>query len=103
MKLTSSTEPSFEARHSSNKPWDRFNLRDLIKSSQDAFERFFEEREDEGEVIQQSSKWVKGTIWSLMGTATFAVSWLAIAKTDEVVTVIGKLEPLGSVRRFRCM
>ncbi|QNJ10246.1 secretion HlyD family domain protein [Synechococcus sp. M16.1] len=54
----------------------------MIKSSQDALERFFQEREDEGEVIQQSSKWVKGTIWSLMGTATFAVSWLAIAKTD---------------------
>ena len=98
---TSSTEPSFEARHSSNKPWDRFNLRDLIKSSQDALERFFQEREDEGEVIQQSSKWVKGTIWSLMGTATFAVSWLAIAKTDEVVTVTGKLEPLGSVQAIQ--
>ena len=34
----------------------------------------------------------------MIGTATFAISWLAIAKTDEVVTVTGKLEPLGSVR-----
>ena len=33
-----------------------------------------------------------------MGTATFAISWLALAKTDEVVTVKGKLEPIGSVQ-----
>ena len=26
------------------------------------------------------------------------IGWLAIAKTDEVVTVTGKLEPLGSVQ-----
>ena len=32
-----------------------------------------------------------------MGTATFAISWLA-GKTDEVVTVKGKLEPIGSVQ-----
>ena len=61
-------------------------------------EGFFQERDNEGEVIQQSSKWIKGSIWGLMGTATFAIGWLAIAKTDEVVTVTGKLEPLGSVQ-----
>ena len=83
---------------SSNTTWNRFNPRDWIKSSQDAVEGFFQERDNEGEVIQQSSKWLKGTIWSLMGTATFAIGWLAIAKTDEVVTVTGKLEPLGSVQ-----
>ena len=33
-----------------------------------------------------------------MGTATFAIGWLAIAKTDEVVTVTGKLSRLAPCR-----
>ena len=33
-----------------------------------------------------------------MSTAGFAIGWLALATTDEVVTVSGKLEPLGSVQ-----
>ena len=37
----------------------------------------------------------------LIGTATFAVAWLAIAKTDEIVSVTGKLEPLGSVQEIQ--
>ena len=36
-----------------------------------------------------------------MGTATFAVAWLAIAKTDEIISVTGKLEPLGSVQEIQ--
>ena len=70
----------------------------LIKSSQNAVNGLFKEHDIQGEIIQQSPKWAQFTIISLIGTATFAISWLAIAKTDEVVTVTGKLEPLGSVR-----
>ena len=32
-----------------------------------------------------------------MGTATFAVGWISVAKTDEVVIATGKLEPIGGV------
>ena len=39
---------------------------------------------DEGDVIQQSPVWMRATTLGLMGTATFALAWLAIAKTDEV-------------------
>ena len=70
----------------------------LIKSSQNAVNGLFKEHDIQGEIIQQSPKWAQFTIISLIGTATFAIGWLAIAKTDEVVTVTGKLEPLGSVR-----
>lgn len=69
-----------------------------IKSAQDFVERIFKERETEGEAIQQSPRWMRATTWSLIGTAGFAISWLALATTDEVVTVSGKLEPLGSVQ-----
>ena len=92
------SKPNLQPMSSANKPLNRFNPSDWIKSTQDAVEGFFQERDSEGEVIQQSSKWIKGSIWGLMGTATFAIGWLAIAKTDEVVTVTGKLEPLGSVQ-----
>ena len=62
-----------------------------IKSAQDFVEGLFKERETEGEAIQQSPQWMRATTWSLIGTAGFAISWLALATTDEVVTVSGKL------------
>lgn len=69
-----------------------------IKSAQDFVEGIFKERETEEEAIQQSPRWMRATTWGLMGTAGFAISWLALATTDEVVTVSGRLEPLGSVQ-----
>ena len=38
----------------------------------------------------------QSTIWSLMGTATFAISWLPSLK--RMKWSAGKLEPLGSVQ-----
>ena len=74
---------------------------ELIKKAQELIEQLFVEQEGEGEVIQQSPIWMRATTWGLMGTATFAVAWLAIAKTDEIVSVTGKLEPLGSVQEIQ--
>jgi len=56
---------------------------------------------DKGDVIQQSSIWIRLTTSCLIGSATFAVAWLGFAKTDEVVTVSGKLEPIGSVQNIQ--
>ena len=72
-----------------------------LRQAQDAIERFIKERENEGEAIKQSPLWMQATTLGLMGTATFAIGWLALAKTDEVVTVSGKLEPLGSVQEIQ--
>lgn len=72
-----------------------------IRRAQDSFENFFKERDNEGEVIQQSPVWMRATTYGLMGTAVFALGWLGLAKTDEVVTVQGKLEPLGSVQEIQ--
>ncbi len=79
----------------------RRQLLNPIKSAQDLVEGLFKERDTEGEVIQQSPRWMRATTWGLIGTATFAIGWLAFAKTDEVVTVSGKLEPLGSVQEIQ--
>ncbi len=74
---------------------------ELIKKVQDLIEQVFQEQEGEGEVIQQSPIWMRATTWGLIGTGTFAVAWLAIAKTDEIVSVTGRLEPLGSVQEIQ--
>ena len=50
------------------------------------------------ELLRPSKSWLQATIWTLLATAGFAIAWLAIAKTDEVVVAPGKLEPLGSVK-----
>lgn len=53
---------------------------------------------DKSLVLQQPRFWARAITWSLMGITTFGVGWLAIAKTEEIVTVPGKLEPLGVVK-----
>lgn len=81
--------------------FEKFNKATALRRAQDAIETLFKERDNEGEAIQQSPVWIRTTTYGLMGAAAFAVSWLALAKTDEVVTVSGKLEPLGSVQEIQ--
>ena len=64
-------------------------------------EKVLEERQESGEAIQQSPIWIKSTTLGLIGPAVFGISWLALAKTDEVVSVTGKLEPLGLVQNIQ--
>ena len=39
--------------------------------------------------------------WGLMGTAGFAVAWLALARTEEIVVAPGKLQPVGAVKEIQ--
>ncbi len=48
-------------------------------------------------LLKQSQFYTRTITWVLMGTTAFAVGWIAIAKTDEVVVATGKLEPIGGV------
>ena len=73
----------------------------LASSYQKLVEKVLEERQESGEAIQQSPIWIKSTTLGLIGTAVFGISWLALAKTDEVVSVTGKLEPLGLVQNIQ--
>ena len=72
-----------------------------INSERYLTENLFNPKKSQGEIIQQSPIWVRSTIIGLMSTAMFGVGWLAFAKTDEVVTVTGKLQPLGSVQNIQ--
>jgi HlyD family secretion protein len=48
--------------------------------------------------VKQSPRMVSLVVWVLMGTTAFGVGWLAFAKTEEVVTAPGKLQPIGDVK-----
>ena len=74
----------------------------LISRSLNKIRKTFEEtKKNSGEITKQSPLWAVSTLCGLMGSAIFAIGWLAIAKTDEVVTVMGNLEPIGSVQNIQ--
>ena len=64
-------------------------------------ERLFAIGDSEEVVLQQSRFWARSITWTLMGVTAFALGWLALAKTEEIVTAPGKLEPLGVVKEIR--
>ena len=73
----------------------------LIERAQDALERRVTAPSHNEGVLQQSRVWMRALLWSLMGTTVFAVGWLALAKTEEIVVAPGKLEPLGAVKEVQ--
>ena len=76
----------------------------------DILQRFFNQSEtsilsnisqngDSGEIgIQPSKSLAKTITWALLGTSVGAFSFLALAKTDEVVVAKGLLHPIGDVK-----
>jgi len=70
---------------------------DLFRRAQNGLERSIQS-DSEDVVLQQSRFWARSISWTLMGVAGFGLAWLAFAKTEEIVTAPGKLEPLGVVK-----
>jgi hemolysin D len=52
-------------------------------------------------VLQQGRFWARSITWTLMAVTGFGLGWLALARTEEIVTVQGKLEPLGVVKEVQ--
>ena len=78
----------------------------LVASSREFWRRLdpgFSKREtsvdtfDES-VLQQSRFWMRTVTWTLIGSSIFAVAWLALARTEEIVVAQGRLQPIGSVQ-----
>ena len=67
-----------------------------INFLQDKVERTVR-KDSDNVLLKQSNFYARAITWVLMGTTTFAVGWIAIAKTDEVVIATGKLEPISGV------
>ena len=76
----------------------RFSLKNAQEFMAVTINNYFQNKDDGGEIVKQSPIWIRLTVTGLMSSAVFGLAWLSVAKTDEVVTVNGKLEPLGSVK-----
>ena len=73
-------------------------LKKKFHSTQDKIEKSFKFLVFDESLLKQSDFWVKSVTWTLIGTSSFAVLWLVLAKTDEIVVAVGKLEPKGDVK-----
>ena len=49
-------------------------------------------------ILQQGRFWIRTVTWTLVGSSMFALAWLALARTEEIVVAPGQLEPIGSVQ-----
>ena len=67
------------------------NLKTVISKGKRLSKNFFNSFQSEGEISKQSPVWMQSTLIGLMASASFGVVWLSISKTDEIVTVTGKL------------
>ena len=69
-----------------------------FKRFQNYLEEFVKTTNHDESVLEQPKHWMQSITWALIGTSTFAVGWLAIAQTEEIVIAKGKLEPIGAVK-----
>ena len=75
--------------------------KDGFNNLQDKVEVAFKKITFDESLLKQSDFWLKSVTWALVGTSTFGLAWLGLAKTDEVVIAIGKLEPKGDVKEIQ--
>ncbi len=71
------------------------------KKAQDYLERRSKIKEHNESLIRQSNTWMKSVTWLLIGTSSFAILWICLAKTEEIVVTTGRLQPKGNVHQIR--
>jgi HlyD family secretion protein len=71
-----------------------------VRQAQNAIERRVQSSHEE--VVLQQSRFLARTLtWALIGCTGFALAWLSLAQTEEVVVAPGKLEPIGDVKTIQ--
>ncbi len=73
----------------------------LVKRAQGALEQRVSVSSHDETVLQQSRFWMRAISWGLMATTGAAVTWLALAQTEEIVVAPGSLQPIGSVKEIQ--
>lgn len=73
----------------------------LITKIHSFYEKSISRLKTDESVLRQSGLWMQSITWGLIGTTGFAITWLALAKTEEIVVAPGKLEPIGSVKTIK--
>lgn len=72
----------------------------LVRAAQSAIEQRVQSSQEQMG-LQQSRRLVRTITWALVGCSGFALVWLAVAQTEEVVVAPGKLEPIGDVKTIQ--
>ncbi len=67
-----------------------------IENKQDQLEKYFDDK-DQTVLLKQSPYYTKAITWTLLGSSALGFLWLAIAQTEEIIIVQGKLEPQSKV------
>ncbi len=75
----------------------QINPRLLVERLQDKLENSIKSDNSNNVILNQSRFWARSITWVLIGTSTFAIGWLSIAETEEIVIAMGKLEPKTGV------
>ena len=73
----------------------------LVKRAQGALEQRVSVSSHDETVLQQSRFWMRAISWGLIATTGAAVTWLALAQTEEIVVAPGSLQPIGSVKEIQ--
>ena len=73
----------------------------LLQRGREKLEAKLASTSEEEPALKQSRRWVNAVTWTLIGTTGFSIAWLALAQTEEIAVVSGKLEPIGSVQEIR--
>ena len=68
------------------------------KSAQSQIETYKLAEIEQSVVFQQSRRWSRGIVWTILGITTGLVAWACLAPLEEAVTVQGKLEPTDKVK-----
>ena len=74
----------------------KFFTKERFKKFKDIFYK-----EEYDNYLQQDHFWFKSVTWVIIGSALFGISWLSLAKTDEIILVSGKIVPIGDVKEIQ--
>ena len=82
---------------------DNISFNFLYSSYKDLFSKIgnkiFQKENDV--FLQQDTFWIRSVSWGIISTTIFGIGWLAIAKTEEIIVVTGKIVPLGEVQNIK--
>ncbi len=71
-------------------------FRTFLEKKQDQLEKHFDDK-DQNVLLKQSPYYAKAITWTLLGSSALGFLWLGLAKTEEIIIVQGKLEPISKV------
>ncbi len=73
----------------------------LLKHAQTILVQRVSSQHHDETVLKQSNRWVSAITWGLIATTGLSVTWLTLAKTEEIIVATGTLVPIGSVQEIQ--